>query len=75
MSDQNVTDSPSAPPVVACSDLLERVLAEIEADATACEKESAEHKANKDELNAYLMGTQAMAHRLDIQRIKRAFAL
>lgn len=56
-------------------DLLKQVLDEIEADAVACDKQGAELKEKKDELNAYLMSTQAMCHRLDIQRIKRAFAL
>jgi len=56
-------------------DLLKQVLDEIEADAVACDRQSAELKEKKDELNAYLMATQAMCHRLDIQRINRAFAI
>lgn len=51
---------------------LDGALATIEADAAACDKESAEQKAKKDELNSYLMSTQAMAHRLDIARINKA---
>jgi hypothetical protein len=75
MSDPNVIEQPEARPVVACSDLLGRVMAEIEADAIECEKEAESHRLKEDKLNAYLMGTQAMAHRLDLARIKRVFAL
>ncbi len=56
-------------------DYLKQVLDQIEADAIACEREAAELKVKKDELNSCLMATQAMAHRLDIQRIKTAFAI
>ncbi len=50
------------------------VLEAIEADAKACDEEAMALKEKKDELNAYLMSSQAMAHRLDIQRIKNAIA-
>lgn len=51
---------------------LALALSKIEADAKDCEMQAAALKAKKDELNAYLMSTQAMAHRLDVQRIKIA---
>jgi hypothetical protein len=57
------------------TDCLQTVLDEIEADAKACEKQAVELEEKKDKLNAYLMNTQAMAHRLDLERIKRAFAI
>ena len=56
-------------------DILKEVIGVIEKDAVECDKQAAELKAKKDELNSYLMSTQAMCHRLDIQRIKTAFAL
>lgn len=46
-------------------------LIQIESDAVSCEMESARFKAAKDEVNAYLMGTQAMAHRLDLEKVKK----
>jgi hypothetical protein len=54
---------------------LQTVLDEIEAAAKACEEQAAELEEKKDKLNASLMSTQAMAHRLDLARIKKAFAI
>lgn len=51
---------------------LTDVLAVIEKDAKACDKEAKELERKGDKLNAYLMSTQAMGHRLDIQRIVKA---
>jgi hypothetical protein len=60
-----------------CADLAiaEQVIKTIEADAVACEREGRQLELKQDKLNAYLMATQAMAHRLDIQRIKAAFKI
>jgi len=54
------------------TDWVEEVLATIEADAKACEADAKRHKEKGDELNSYLMATQAMAHQLDIARFRMA---
>lgn len=51
---------------------LFKVMAQIESDATQCELDEQRLNATGDKLNAYLMGTQAMAHRLDLKRISDA---
>lgn len=51
---------------------LTDVLAVIEKDAKACDKLADELRRKGDNLNGYLMDTQAMAHRLDIARIVQA---
>jgi hypothetical protein len=54
------------------TDWVEEVLAIIEADAKACDADAKRHKEKGDELNSYLMATQAMAHQLDIARFRKA---
>lgn len=61
------------PTIVESTNALLRVIREIESDAAACDSEAKSLKGLKDELNSYLMATQAMAHRLDLGRIRRAF--
>lgn len=51
---------------------LSAAVASIESDAKQCELEAAKLNTTGDKLNGYLMSTQAMAHRLDLQRIKNA---
>lgn len=57
------------------SDLLSTVVSQMEADAVACESEGAKPTGDPgaDLLNAELFRLQAMAHRLDVARLKRAF--
>jgi len=54
------------------TDWVEEVLATIEEDAKACDADAKRHKEKGDELNSYLMATQAMAHQLDIARFRKA---
>lgn len=60
--------------LAAIESAIKQAIKEIESDALSCERESDKFKQANDQINAYLMGTQAMAHRLDINRINRALA-
>lgn len=51
---------------------LMECLKSIESDAFKCRQEGEDLEKKGDKLNAYLMNTQAMAHELDLARIRLA---